>query len=247
MKCAVLADIHANLEAMEAAISFLQKEGISRIIILGDVIGYGASPVECLNLVRSIQASCLRGNHEEAAITGAYETFSTNASACMKWTITQLNDSLLQDISSWPEKLNTHAFFACHGSPLHLLSGYIHTRSRAYKVFQETSFPLIFYGHTHFPLAFSFDPESGLPPKIIAPDPGGTLRIRFEPHLRYLVNTGSVGQPRDGIPAVCCGIFDPDQQEFSLHRIPYDWKSAAEKIEKAGLPSFIAQRLSKGV
>ncbi|HOC01888.1 MAG TPA: metallophosphoesterase family protein [bacterium] len=242
----ILSDIHGNLEAILAVKNMLQQMDIEKILVLGDIVGYGANPVECLDILESIKATVIKGNHEEALLTGDFAEFNTDAKIAMEWTRKNVPDKYLQKISMWKETMDIDDFIICHGglnNPLHF---YTNSRTKAKKMFDEFQFNYCFIGHTHFPMAFSLE-KGSTTPAIIAEQADGRIHLIISPEKRFILNVGSVGQPRDGNPEACCGIYNTESRVFELHRIPYPTEIASKKIIDAGLPSSLAARISRGL
>ncbi|HOK80193.1 MAG TPA: metallophosphoesterase family protein [bacterium] len=242
----IISDIHGNLEAAMAVKDFLVKSGAEKILFLGDMVGYGVNPAECIDLFDLPNIIFIKGNHEEACITGRYEGFTLDAKMAMDWTRKNLSDDYKKKLSEWKETLEIEDFITCHGGLNDPLYFYTSSRSRAKKMFDEFSFHYCFVGHTHFPMVF-VDEENKDMPSIIAEDPGGGLRVLIEENKRYILNVGSVGQPRDGNPQACCCLYDSKSRLFQLFRIPYPAEIASKKIADAGLPSSLAARILRGL
>ncbi|MCX7705481.1 MAG: metallophosphoesterase family protein [bacterium] len=242
----IISDIHGNLEAGIAVKEFLQKKEVEKILILGDIIGYGANPEECINLFDTQEVVFIKGNHEEAIITGNHDIFTTDARISIEWTDKHFSKSYREKISGWKEVLEIDDFVLCHGGLIDPLYFYTNTRTKAKKIFEQFKFKYCFVGHTHFPMAYSLCTSEEIP-SIIAQQPDGSLQIVLEEHKRYIINTGSVGQPRDGNPCACCGIFDTQKQIFQLFRVNYPVDKTAKKILDAGLPSSLASRIVRGI
>ncbi|HOJ31614.1 MAG TPA: metallophosphoesterase family protein [bacterium] len=242
----IISDIHGNLEAAVVVKDFLVKGGAEKILFLGDMIGYGVNPAECIDLFDSSDVVFVRGNHEEACITGRYEGFTPDAKMAMDWTRKNLSDAYINKLSEWQETLEIEDFVVCHGGLVDPLHFYTSSRSRAKKMFDEFEFHYCFVGHTHFPMIFVLEKDKDMP-SIIAEDPGGNLRVRIEENKRYIINVGSVGQPRDGNPEACCSLYDSKARLFQLYRMPYPVEIASKKITEAGLPSSLAARILRGL
>ncbi|MCM8814817.1 MAG: metallophosphoesterase family protein [Candidatus Omnitrophica bacterium] len=242
----IISDIHGNLEAAIAVKDFLQKSKIEKLLVLGDVVGYGVNPEECMEVFKPFNAIFIKGNHEEAIITGNCDVFTTDARISIEWTAKRLSSFFKERISGWKETIQIEDFVLCHGGLIDPLYFYTNTRLKAKRIFDEFEFKICFIGHTHFPMAFSLAEGEPLP-ATIAQRPDGRMRISLEDENRYIINTGSVGQPRDGNPNACCAIFDTESRIFELHRISYPTEIAAKKIIDAGLPSSLAARISRGL
>ncbi len=242
----IISDIHGNLEAGLVVKEFLQKKGVEKILILGDIVGYGVNPEECIDIFDSVEVVFVKGNHEEAIITGNHGIFTTDARISIEWTDRHLSKSHREKISGWKEVVEVDNFVLCHGGLIEPLYFYTNTPAKAKRIFEQFEFKCCFVGHTHFPMAF-FIYEGKQIPSIIAEQPDGSLHFVLEENKRYIINTGSVGQPRDGNPGACCGLFDSDKNLFDLYRLSYPVETTAKKILDAGLPSSLAARISRGL
>ena len=232
MRLAIISDIHANLEALNRALEIISKHSIDEIICLGDIIGYGANPNECLELVRTKTEFILLGNHDQAAIDIARaEDFNPYARASAEWTSQQLTDENKEFIQKLPYTLERHGVFFVHASPYMPHEwNYIITMADARDNFDHFSTPICFVGHSHTPEIFCEDIWT----KEIVRD------------KKFIVNVGSVGQPRDSDPRLSFGIFDTEKWTYENVRSEYDVMAASQKIKKAGLPKMLADRLLIG-
>ena len=242
MRYAVLGDIHANLHALEAVIEDARSFSCSEFHLLGDVVGYGAFPAECVSIARDLPGSCVLGNHDEAASGGkSLEGFSEVARISLKWT----RDSLSTDQKTWLGALRlqrqirrTTFVHATLYSPLGW--GYVREVADAEMSLALQRTPLCFIGHTHVPRAFA----QGTGEMLLFEPPDQGVRLPREP--KYLVNAGSVGQPRDGDPRAAYMIHDEERDGLWLRRVDYDIEAAAAAILAAGLPEKLAARLRTG-
>ena len=233
MRLAIISDIHANLEALTAAMGVIGTERIDEILCLGDTVGYGANPNECLELVRARCSTILLGNHDMAAFDLAVaDHFTHNAQVSARWTyevITDDNRAFLRGLAPsqrWGELMLAHA------SPYDPEDwNYVISEFDARDAFRAFKEQICFIGHSHMPLIFS---EQG---RVSSIDNRG----------RYLINVGSVGQPRDRNPQLSFGLFDTEAWTYRNVRAEYDVVSAARKIREAGLPAELAGRLSLGL
>lgn len=244
MKYAILSDIHANFPALEAVMTRLHENSVDACICLGDIIGYGAMPNECCEVIRAINPICVRGNHEHAAtIEGADRWFTPVAASCIRWTRHELNSDNLDFIASLEPTQVVKDAVLCHGAlfdPDH----YTTNPHDALESFNEVAQSLIFFGHTHYAEWFILDNNHPLP--IQHPAAYGAV-ITLEPERRYMINPGSVGQPRDGNSQAAYAIWDTETKQVTLHRVSYNIKAAQEAIINAGLPHKMANRLIMGV
>lgn len=246
MKYGILGDIHSNLEAFEQVLEVARAEGVEKYVCMGDVVGYNASPHECLSLLRELDPiAIVKGNHDDYVSNGK-DTYGFNpmAAVAVEWTRAQLNEEELQ----WLANLEFVKMVNCPGfgrfQIVHATLdkpdgwGYIFDRYSADTCITYQKFSLCFVGHTHTPMAFD---KCG--PDF---DGGAYDVVKLEPNHKYLVNVGSVGQPRDGDPRASFAIFDSEERTIRLHRVEYDIESAQQRILDAGLPERLAQRLELG-
>ena len=233
MRFAIISDIHSNLEALTKAFELVDQESVNEVVCLGDVVGYGANPNECVELVRSRCRVVLRGNHDAAAVNPANaESFTKNARIAAEWTRQQLSDENKKFLEGLPYTSSRDEILFVHSSPYQPESWFYVLSEEDLKVaFQNFSEQICFIGHSHFPGIFS---EEG-PAKAVN---RGT---------RFLVNVGSIGQPRDGNPKLSFGIFDTEKWNYRNIRSEYAIQAAAEKILRAGLPRALSDRLAMGM
>ena len=233
MRFAIISDIHSNLEALTKAFELVDQEPVNEVVCLGDVVGYGANPNECVDLVRSRCRTVLRGNHDAAAVNPANaESFTKNARIAAEWTRQQLSDENKKFLEGLPYTSSRDGILFVHSSPYQPESWfYVLSEEDLEVAFQNFSEQICFIGHSHFPGIFS---EEG-PAKAVN---RGT---------RFLVNVGSIGQPRDGNPKLSFGIFDTEKWNYRNIRSEYAIQAAAEKILRAGLPRALSDRLAMGM
>ncbi len=239
MKIIVYSDIHANAEAFVKVLSDIEGRHPDLLVSLGDVVGYGADPGRCIELVDGSSDIRIIGNHDLAASeeTGG-ERFNLTAALSIEWTRNNLSDdhrSMLKEynpVQTYDDCLFTHA------SPISPLDWeYVYTIGQAGSIFGEFRHRFIFVGHTHIPGVISFNEEDGATVET------GTS-IRIEPDKRYLINPGSVGQPRDGKSEASYGSLDLDAGMIRIHRVEYDIHLAQSRIRSKGLPESLASRLA---
>lgn len=245
MRLGIIADIHANLEALQAVLSFLEGK-TERLVVIGDVLGYGPNPKECLESLVRHPAVFVKGNHEAGVVSGELSRFHKEAGLALEWTRQRLDAAWLEKIDRWPEELVLAGGYFVHGSPDDRLFGYISTSRQAESAFSVLTNRLCFHGHTHFPAAFRKKVGSDTVETVPA-DFGGGLTVRIEPDYFYLIDAGSVGQPRDGLPSACAGVYDSEAALFQLTRLAYPAEITRDKIISTGLPSSLAGRLLRGL
>lgn len=240
MTTVLLSDIHANLEALEAVLRAVDERKPDRVLCLGDVVGYGASPNECLDLVRRHCKTVLLGNHDAAASGGPEAArFNIYARTAAEWTARTLTRENREYLQKLPLTATFGAHFCVHASPATPRDWeYLLDRFDAEPQFAYFTEPVCFIGHTHQPAVFMADPGGtrSLPPKTFCLDPA----------RRYIVNVGSVGQPRDRDPRACFVVLREGSGEVEYVRVPYDVEGAQAKIRAAHLPDVLAARLATG-
>lgn len=242
MRIAIVADLHANLEAATAVFSEIDRRGIDRIFCLGDLTGYNANPNEVLDLVRERNIPTLMGNHD-AAVCGLEDPWFFRAAAkkAIEWQAEVLRDEHRQWLIRAPEQMVFNRIcLGVHGSPSSRDDYIIDwlDAMRQVEFLNGRDIRICFFGHSHRPTFYS---EKGNGNDIPTDTP---LSIR--PGMRYFINPGAVGQPRDHDSRAAFGIYDSEQSTFEFVRVPYDIETCARRILQAGLPPELAKRLSKG-
>ena len=239
MKYGILGDIHANLEAFEAVISEMERQGVKKFISVGDLVGYGANPRECIDRVREIDAVVVAGNHDFAAVDKLnIDFFNTYARESALWTRAALRDKDRDFIKSLKLIEYCDNFTVVHSS-LYMpeLFEYIQTSYDAHLSFEQQTTPLSFLGHSHVPVNFfkrknvSFNMET---------------EVKLEDGVKAMINVGSIGQPRDENPDAVCVVYDSTAMKIVITRVRYDVEKTASKIVGAGLPEILAERLKYG-
>ncbi len=242
----VLSDIHGNLEALDAVLADAASAGCAGTICLGDLVGYGASPGEVLDRIHDLAPRwIIRGNHDRvcAGITTA-ALFSPVARTAIEWTRVHLRPgqlTYLAGLMAGPVSCE-HGITLCHGAP-HDEDFYILDSADALLGFQADAARVILHGHTHVPTVFRLYDRA-----IYDETPSRRARwtIQLDEASRWLVNPGSVGQPRDGDPRAAYAIMAADGSAIELRRVPYDVQRAQQRIRDAGLPDSLARRLATG-
>ncbi len=239
MKYAILGDIHANLEALRAVLADAKKRGVTKYVCLGDIVGYNASPVECLELVRELNCPVVRGNHDHyCAIDDTLNGFHPIAADVVGWTRKQLSAEQRDFLRGLKYVSRVETFTIVHSTlDTPEMWGYVFDKLEADASFAYQTTSLCFYGHTHVPLAFE---------KTDRVRVGLYSKIRIMLGRKYFINAGSVGQPRDGDPRAAYVTFDMLKNEIELHRVAYDFRITQKKIADAGLPERVASRLAVG-
>ena len=239
MRYAVIADIHANLEALEVVLADTKEQKCTHYCCVGDVVGYNANPKECLDIVRSMGMPVVKGNHDEYCSSEEdLEGFNPHAAEAVNWTRKQLS----KEDRQWLRDLKYVRLVASFSMVHATLDGpqrwgYVFDKLAAAASFTYQNTAVCFFGHTHVPVAFIRD-------SVVK---GGTYsKFRVEPGKKYFVNVGAVGQPRDGNPKAGYVVFDLNDSTIELRRLDYDIPKAQKKIMEAGLPQRLADRLALG-
>ncbi|MEE8469979.1 MAG: metallophosphoesterase family protein [Dehalococcoidia bacterium] len=244
MLYAIVSDIHGNLAAFQAVLRDIDMRGeIGRIWCLGDIIGYGPDPRECIELLRQYDHVCVAGNHDWAAIEKvSVDDFNSDAASACRWTGSQLDPQEVDYIANLPLSITDDDFTLAHGSPREPIWEYLLSTYTARISFEhfETKFCLV--GHSHVPLMFQLlNSSSECTLHELSTDSPFNLE-----ESRLIINPGSVGQPRDGDPRASYAIYDSDQNVIWHHRVPYDIALTQQKMTAHGLPYRLAMRLSYG-
>ncbi len=244
MKYAIISDIHSNLEAFSLFCQQIPKLKIEKIVCLGDVVGYNANPKEVIKILSNLDSiELIRGNHDRAIGNNDFTYFSYNAVESGKWTIKQLNSkdlSFLKNLDAGPKQID-NSFGICHGSTLNE-DNYIFSISEARDDFEwmkENNIGILFFGHTHQQKTYCMDEKGYI--SIIKENP-----IIIESKNFYLINPGSIGQPRDNDPRASFAVFDSNNMEINIIRYEYPIQITQKKIYKANLPEVLALRLEVG-
>ena len=241
MRILVISDIHGNINALRTVITDAGK--VDTIWCLGDIVGYGPDPNECVDLLRELpELVCLLGNHDAAVANPAeVATFNPEARISIEWTIDQLRPDNFEYLSRLPNRVILDEVTLVHGSPRsptyeYLLDTYMATINFAYF---KTSF--CFVGHTHLPVQFSMGNGLGYA-ELLIPKERDTMQMVH----RSILNPGSVGQPRDRDPRASYAIYEPEEQRWEYRRVAYNYKSVQTRMENYGLPERHIQRLALG-
>ncbi len=239
MKFGIFGDIHGNLEGLEAVLKDMEKQGVTHPVCIGDIVGYGANPNECLQHVQNMNCPVIKGNHdEEASDTGDLKDFNPVAAAAMVWTREQLDTTQKDYLRELPYTMHISNFTVVHAS---LDSpeqwSYVFNKLEASSNFTYQMTPICFYGHTHVPTIFIRDQKM---------TGGFYSKIRIQTRRKYFINVSSAGQPRDGDWRCGYVIYSPEDETVELRRLEYDIVSAQKKIIQNGLPRRLAERLAVG-
>ena len=244
MRYAIIADIHANLNAFEAVLDDIEhRRGVQEVWCLGDIVGYGPDPHQCLELLRQYSHICVAGNHDWAAI-GKIDTsyFNPDAAAACHWTARQLNAEDIQYLESLPPVIQRNDFTLAHGSPREPIWEYLLSTSDAKENFAHFESQFCLVGHSHVPLLFESGEDRACSLKEFPENT--TLKLSKN---RLIINPGGVGQPRDGDPRASYAIYDSETRNVMHYRIPYDIGTTQARMRMYGLPAPLVTRLSYGV
>jgi predicted phosphodiesterase len=242
----IFTDIHGNLESFLALLKFIQRKKIDYYLFLGDLVGYGASPNEIIQKIQTMKPiSLIRGNHDKAVCgLDSIDTFNPIAASAIYWTKQNLkkkNMDYLSRLKKGPIIIHDNITL-CHGAPFDE-DYYIFGEFDAAEAFKYIRTPLCFFGHTHFPYVYT-EKDSFVEGTFLM---GNTNEVKLEKGVRYLINPGSVGQPRDRNPRASCAIYDSDVRRIKFFRLDYDIEEAQKKIRDEDLPLALAERLALGI
>lgn len=261
-RIAVISDIHANLHALCAVIEDVQNVGCTEVVCLGDVVGYCAYPRECLDYIRSLNCPVVKGNHDAAVVTVSEELAGVTpppsterrmnpmARQAMEWTCSQLDADSLTWLGRLPYTRLVNSkitlVHACLDQPKQW--NYILNAKDAKVSFTRQFAPVCFHGHTHVPRVFCWNGRDSEEVYEVreALYTEGVSRFVPTPGLKYFINVGSVGQPRDNDPRACYVVYDTDDGSVTFRRVVYDVAAAKEAILQVGLPEYLANRLENG-
>jgi len=242
MRIAILSDIHANYHALEAALAAVDDEGVDEIWCLGDTVGYGPRPNRCCSVVCERAALCLAGNHD-LAVTGvlSVDEFNGDAAAAARWTREVIEPEPLAFLRSLEPAATRPGAELYHGSPIDPVWDYVLSEAAAFLSFRLTTAPLVLVGHSHVALALAWRNDAlggGVAPEGAAVD---------LTEARWLLNPGSVGQPRGGDPRAAWLLIDEEVRRATFQRSPYPIEQTQAEIRERGLPEALAARLAHGV
>jgi len=247
MRYLILSDIHSNLEAFEACIQHAKQTIYDAVLCCGDIVGYGPNPVEAIDLVRDLNAICIRGNHDRVA-AGLDEAtnFNMHARQAIHWTRDALPDSYrdyLAGLPVGPLEITAESQLV-HGAVTDE-DDYIFTEAEANMNLLLTRKNITFFGHSHFPVVFTSNTAGRA---VLAPmyEFDEFTAAQCDPHLKVFVNPGSIGQPRDGDPRAAFAIWDRDRTRVEFYRVEYDIEKTQAKMRDAMLPTYLIDRLSRG-
>ncbi|MCC7386674.1 MAG: metallophosphoesterase family protein [Deltaproteobacteria bacterium] len=244
MRIAILSDVHGNIEALEAVLAAFKEAGpIDTYVCLGDIVGYGADPEACCNVIRELSQVTLLGNHD-AAVAGRmdYSYYYDAAREALDWCVKRLSSKNMDWLKALPYTHRMEHVELSHGSPIQPEDyDYIFAtdQARALLPFRDALADVTFIGHSHLTKVFALTADDAL--DVVAP------KFRLKDGMKYIVTVGSVGQPRDYDPRACAGIYDTERREFTYVRAEYDIEAQRQKIIDAGLAQNFGTRLLLGV
>jgi diadenosine tetraphosphatase ApaH/serine/threonine PP2A family protein phosphatase len=239
MRYILISDIHGNLEALQAVLDFVHRLEPYQLYCLGDVVGYGADPKQCLTTLQDESNLILAGNHD-LAVAGVItsESFNRMASEVVQWTRRALDEEHIEALSSLPLVYIDGDYLFTHASPITPLEfPYIKTLEEVAEVFSSIGQRFCFVGHTHLPVLVAKNERTG------ALEIRRENRVMIKNGYKYFVNAGSTGQPRDSNPDACVVVLDEENETIEFLRVPYDISSCQNKIISEGLPTYLAERL----
>lgn len=246
MRLAILTDLHANREAVEAVLEHADAQGVDRYALLGDFVGYGADPGWVVDTVRGLVAQgayAVQGNHDAAVAQGSSPGMRPEPRYVIEWTRERLDAAQIDFLASLPLMQRAGELLFVHANAWAPAEwDYVHSRAEAARSLQATSQRITFCGHMHEPKLFNLAPAGTVGEFV--PVPGTAIPLL--PRRQWLVIPGAVGQPRDGNPAACYAVHDDENGELTYWRVPYDTESAGAKIRAAQLPQRLASRLNDG-
>ena len=252
MRYLLISDLHSNDEALTAVFNRVKRKRFDRVVCLGDFVGYAADPNKVLDRIRTMPRTTLsiRGNHDKV-VSGADpgEMFNPPALYAARWTAERLSKENLEFLRRLPTgpSLVDDLFVVCHGSPLdedaYIFSDFDASMNFVHMNRLSPGIDLCFFGHSHIPSVFTLEPN-GIRVEAIR---GARATLKLEPGKKYLINPGSVGQPRDRNPKASYAIFDASDRTVRFDRVPYDVQATRRKIHRAGLPAMLGDRLVVGL
>lgn len=247
MRYLLVSDIHSNMEAFDACLARAEEAGFESVLCCGDIVGYGPEPNEAVKKLRDLNASAIRGNHDRVACgQDDPSDFNSHAKAAAYWTreaLSKASRGYLQSLSIGPLAVEEAAQLV-HGA----VTGeddYIMSERDAAASFNLTEKHLTFFGHSHFPGIYSCDRSANVVAELLK-EKDGALWVHLRNDMQYLINPGSVGQPRDGDTRSSFLIWDSDELRLEFYRVEYPFELTQEKMKVAGLPEYLIERLSYG-
>ena len=244
MRIAIVSDIHANLPAFEAVLRHAETSGrVDALWCLGDTVGYGPHPNECIALLRRYEHRAVAGNHDLAACGKmGTEEFNEAAASAARWTAEQLSDTAREFLQGLPMVESEGDFTLVHGSLRWPEWEYLLSSEQAQVQFELQKTPYSIVGHSHLPFVCR-EPASGGPPALLPARDGERIELGAG---RLILNPGGAGQPRDGDPRAPYALYDSDARTITYHRVEYDIAATQQAMEAARLPAWLIERLIYG-
>ncbi len=241
MKTGILSDIHGNFAALEAVLEVMKDRGVTRFICCGDIVGYGPDPNRCVETIRSLHAVCVAGNHDHGAVgKTSIRSFNDSAATAVRWTRSKLSIANRVYLENLPLTERLEPMLIVHASPSEPDEWfYLTNLADAEEEMEYYPDRVCLVGHTHCP--FAVEQLPGQRARLITED---SFELKSE--ARYLINVGSVGQPRDGDPRACAVIYNSRTGVLSFYRVEYDVAATQKRIRAADLPQVLADRLVQG-
>lgn len=240
MRYAIVSDIHGNEESLHRAFSLIQPD--DKVLCLGDIVGYGPNPNECVRMIRERATETVLGNHDVAAVDNfGIEYFNAAARRAIEWTQTVIEPDNIAWLNGLSYEIRQPGFLLVHGAPVHYFE-YLLDKRHAKAAFERTDAPLIFIGHTHIAEYYALEHDGSVSHQHM--QHGG--QIVLEPGVRYIIDVGSIGQPRDLNPQACFVFFDDEKRTVEWVRYDYPIAEVQQKIVDAELPHALAARLDVG-
>ncbi|MBU0671659.1 MAG: metallophosphatase family protein [Candidatus Margulisbacteria bacterium] len=237
----IISDIHGNLEALDVVLNKLSR--VDKLVCLGDIVGYGPNPNECVEKIRELKMPCVLGNHEAVGIGKTDSTwFNSNARAAIQWTQRVIFQDNLDYLRDLPLRLEEDGFEMVHGSLRNPIEEYITSIADALPTFKKMVKPICFVGHSHIPLYIALKKDGN----YVGGDLSDGEEILTDEYEKVIINVGAVGQPRDKDPRASFGIYDSKTRLFSLHRVVYNIDQVQQKMKAVGLPQRLIDRLATG-
>ncbi|MBU1062428.1 MAG: metallophosphatase family protein [Candidatus Omnitrophica bacterium] len=243
MRYGLFSDVHSNLESFQEVLACIDKEKPNQYVFLGDIVGYNANPNECIQLLKDLVertgCTCIAGNHDYAVLDYTdTKNFNSYAKHAVEWTKRQLKSSDIQFLTQMKLTHRIGNFTIVHSTLVAPEAwGYVFDMNDAYPNFKILQDQICFIGHSHMPGFFSTGDKIGS---------SSEAKIIVQKDVKYIVNVGSVGQPRDGDPKASCAIYDTDTSTIKIKRVSYNIKKTQERIIQVGLPDILAERLGIG-
>lgn len=240
MRYAVISDIHGNLESLQHALALIEPQ--DKILCLGDIVGYGPNPNECVRLIRDRAHQVVLGNHDVAAVDNfGVEYFNPAARRAIEWTQGIIGPDVVEWLNGLSYEIRDQRYLLVHGAPVHYFE-YLLDKRHAKAAFERTDAPIVFVGHTHIAEYYALETDGSITHQHM--QNGGELAL--EPGKRYIIDVGSIGQPRDLNPKPCFAFYDDEAHVVTWVRYGYPIGEVQQKIVAAELPNALAARLEVG-